>query len=361
MSMVFNFISISLLGVLCVQMLIIREQAKGFNSANLNVQSIANLQMQTKIDDYPDIYYIILDGYSGNHILQSEYGFDNQAFISELEKRGFYVADCSHSNYPVTSFSMASSLNMDYIPPIGAKFLKGNHTWRDFKPYIQYNVVRSTLKELGYQTIAFDTYLQWPNISNADVYISPNEKETFSFNQLIQQLIGGTNEYEQMLIDNTPLILRHKIGNHLVIFNSTQANLNNSDSSIKWETNNEVEQKNMYDYFIYGLDHLAAVSEISGKKFVYAHFLSTHRPFLFSQNGDFEPDQSKNGYIKSIQFTNSILLKSIDQILEKSNPKPVIIIQGDHSLPGSRDAYGILNAYYLPDDGGADYTPRSHQ
>ena len=357
MSAVFNFVSLALLGVLIVQMFIIRQQAKGFSSANLNVRSIAQLQTQIKSGVYPDIYYIILDGYSGNHTLLEEYGFDNQEFIRELQKRGFFVADCAHSNYAVTSFSMASSLNLDYIPPVGAKFLKGNHSWRDFKPYIQYNVVRSTLKEMGYQTIAFDTYLQWPNISNADVYISPKEIVEFDILQLARLLVGGTNEYEQMLVDSTPLILRHKIGNYMVTPHSSQANSSGSDPLIKWETNNMVEQEKLYDYYLYDLNNLASVSDLEGRKFVYAHFLTTHRPFLFSEDGSFKPDQTKNGYIKSIKFTNASLLRSIDQILETSDPKPVIIIQGDHSLPGSNDAFGILNAYHLPDGGNSILYP----
>ncbi len=63
----------------------------------------------------PDIYYIILDSYTRQDELMQRYGFDNSAFISELKDIGFYTADCSFTNYPYTSGSMAATLNMDYL------------------------------------------------------------------------------------------------------------------------------------------------------------------------------------------------------------------------------------------------------
>ena len=50
-------------------------------------------QPLAKADERPDIYYIILDGYSRADVLQYVYGYDNGAFIQSLQERGFYVAD----------------------------------------------------------------------------------------------------------------------------------------------------------------------------------------------------------------------------------------------------------------------------
>jgi len=61
---------------------------------------------------HPDVYYIILDAYPSSDFLRRRNKFDNSAFIDGLEKRGFYVADDSTSNYPLTLPSKASSLNM---------------------------------------------------------------------------------------------------------------------------------------------------------------------------------------------------------------------------------------------------------
>lgn len=47
----------------------------------------------------PDVYYIILDSYTRSDVLKKVYGYDNSAFLDELDQMGFYVAECSTSNY----------------------------------------------------------------------------------------------------------------------------------------------------------------------------------------------------------------------------------------------------------------------
>jgi hypothetical protein len=281
--------------------------------------------------------------------LKDEYNIDNSDFIHELEKRGFYVAECSHSNYPLTGLSLASSLDMDYIPPVGEQFLNELQNWRIFAPYLRFNAVRDTLKDLGYTTVTFDTYYPWTNVTDADVYITPRGKISISFNQILYLFIGGTNDYEEMLMDMTPLVGRGAILSFLHITpKESSSTFDSTAASINANTNNVGEQKILYDIFTYDFAQLSSVPSIPGKKFVYAHFLSTHRPFLFSEDGAFSPDQSTNGYASSIHFTDKAILDAVDQIIAQSNPKPVIIIQGDHSRPGSKDKFGILNAYYLP-------------
>ncbi len=63
-------------------------------------------------NDLRDIYYFVLDGYPGSEALHP---FDNQDFVQELEKRGFYVDPHARSNYSCTVWSIASALNMSYI------------------------------------------------------------------------------------------------------------------------------------------------------------------------------------------------------------------------------------------------------
>ena len=78
----------------------------------------------------PDVYYFILDSYGREDLLQQAYGYDNSEFISELEKRGFYVPKCSQSNYVRTELSLGSSLNMQYLPDLSDSFNKPESTSR---------------------------------------------------------------------------------------------------------------------------------------------------------------------------------------------------------------------------------------
>lgn len=63
----------------------------------------------------PDIYYVVPDAYTNARLLESEFGFDNTAFVTGLEREGFVVADDAHSNYAATYLSVPSVLQMDYV------------------------------------------------------------------------------------------------------------------------------------------------------------------------------------------------------------------------------------------------------
>lgn len=69
----------------------------------------------------PDVYYIVPDGYARSDSLSSQFQYDNSKFIAALRQRGFYVSDCSLSNYAATSISLTSSLNMAYLEDLGVQ------------------------------------------------------------------------------------------------------------------------------------------------------------------------------------------------------------------------------------------------
>ncbi len=61
--------------------------------------------------DLPDIYFIVLDAYTGGRSLRRNYHFDNAQFVSALEARGFFVPRASRSNYTLTYLALAAALN----------------------------------------------------------------------------------------------------------------------------------------------------------------------------------------------------------------------------------------------------------
>ncbi len=66
-------------------------------------------------DNMPDVYFILLDKYGRSDALEDFFDYDNSDFIEGLEDLGFWVADCSRSNYAFTVMSLSSELNMDYV------------------------------------------------------------------------------------------------------------------------------------------------------------------------------------------------------------------------------------------------------
>ena len=62
-----------------------------------------------------DVYFLLFDRYGSEQALKEFFGFDDTEFYSELEKRGFVVDRKAITSYPMTSTSMASTLNMRWL------------------------------------------------------------------------------------------------------------------------------------------------------------------------------------------------------------------------------------------------------
>jgi hypothetical protein len=108
-----------------------------------------------------------------------------------------------------------------------------------------------------------------------------------------------------------------------------------------------------YHQNVFALDSLEKIPQLPGRKFIYAHLFITHQPYVFTPDGNFNPtvQQGADGYRDQIIYADTRLLEVVKTILATSNPAPIIVIQGDHSLFDKADRLKILNAYYLPDGG----------
>jgi hypothetical protein len=113
------------------------------------------------------------------------------------------------------------------------------------------------------------------------------------------------------------------------------------------------------------LDQLPRLASIPGPKFVFAHILIPHLPFVFKPDGGIQTDTgfySKdnfspideehivNGYIDQIQFVNARMIPILQTIIDQSDLPPIIILMGDHGLNKDNRLLN-LSAYYLPDNG----------
>jgi hypothetical protein len=99
------------------------------------------------------------------------------------------------------------------------------------------------------------------------------------------------------------------------------------------------------------------VAAIPSPKFVFAHIISPHGPYVFDAEGNFIPDENDTdkGYVGQVEYLNSRLIPLLQNLIENSEGPPVIILQADHGGHGTQfdldHRMNILNAYYLPDDG----------
>ncbi len=273
--------------------------------------------------DPRDVYYIILDGYARDDVLQKYYQFDNRPFLDRLTQMGFYTALCSLSNYAQTQLSLSSSLNFSYLETLGEHYTAGNSSRIGLSDLIQHSETRQIFEQLGYQVIAFDTGYDASRWTDADLYLTP---------QVVQDIDG----FEEMFIRTTAARL---IMEGVVFLNIPP----------DWEKRDQHHRERI----LFSLENLSKIPEIPGPKFVFAHLITPHWPHVFGPNGEavHEHNDSISGYRNQVEFINRQIEPILSTIITKSAISPIIIIQGDHGSviesPGQR--MSILNAYYLPE------------
>ncbi|MCK4606625.1 MAG: sulfatase-like hydrolase/transferase [candidate division Zixibacteria bacterium] len=286
----------------------------------------------------PDVYYIIVDGYARADVLADMYDYDNRPFIDFLRRKGFHVADSGYSNYCQTVLSLAATLNMDYLDQLG-EFDRASDDRLPLAERLWYNRVFAIFADMGYSTVAFGSGYSYTEFRDADYYLASSR---------------WASEFQNVLVSTTPLPLL----------------LGRSRSPYAMHR----------ERISFILDNIADAGADRSPKFVFAHIIAPHPPFVFDAEGN--PVQSDRpftlqdashlvnngiaveeyvtGYTNQVTYVNSRLEAVVERLLAKSpeNP-PIIIIQGDHG-PGSEfswvgsastnllERFSILNAVYLP-------------
>ena len=252
-----------------------------------------------------DVYYIILDAYAREDVLEAYYHYDNSDFISNLTARGFRVSRQSTANYNLTRSSLASSLNMQYVD--------NPDDMAHLQKMIEYNNLTLFFKKNGYTTIFFRSGYAMTERSPYSSMIKNN---------------AILSAFQAKLLDVT-----------LLKYIGTNENRRNAING--------------------AFSDLASIPDIPGNKFIFAHIVAPHNPYMFGENGEWViPSFRDEDYVQQLRYVNTRVEQTIDAILEKSDVPPVIVLQADHG-PTLADVsheerairMPILNAYYLPDEG----------
>lgn len=102
------------------------------------------------------------------------------------------------------------------------------------------------------------------------------------------------------------------------------------------------------------LDQLrpGGVPAFRSPKFVFAHIISPHPPFVLGSQGEavHRADTDLAGYRDQVLFLNRQLETILPALIAASDPPPIIILQADHGRggPSMWERMAILNALYLP-------------
>ncbi len=276
---------------------------------------------------YPDIYYIMMDGYGRADLLQQDYGYDNSPFLNNLKSKGFYVANCSQSNYTHTVFSQAATTNMQYVDDIAV--VKNEREEKSASQAIFNNEVFRFLKKLGYRTVSFDAAVfDHVQVTGTDVYYRTPTLSGFAF-----------DNFHYQLISLTPVQLLLKF-------------LENDQSRY-----NELHREKI----LHGFRKLKEAHTLRGPVMVYAHFLAPHNPHVFGKNGEpLDPQirvldnvpisdtTTRNTYRQTyrdeLHYLNTLLTEAIDSIIANSATPPVIVLQSDHGPDAKMDVNSLENS-----------------
>lgn len=280
---------------------------------------------------YPDIYYIVLDEYSSFETLEKVWGYDNSEFKDFLESRGFFVAEKSKTHSLRTTVVVPSILNMKPITD-----LHHIDNRLELISLINDNRAMRFFSTKGYSTVAIGIHT-----ISSDIDIRSDH--VFRFQDKSQEIIA-IDGFHWLLVDMTMIrpfsfIFKHQIVDDLDLTRCSR---------------------------LYDLNKITHLSDISSPKFVYAHILLPHAPFLFDRNGnkvdynDRTNHRDKDIYLEQLIFTTQQIETLIDTLLKQypESEPPIIIIQSDHGLRylhadvekymPENESYKILNAFLLP-------------
>jgi hypothetical protein len=333
---IFNVVAVSLIAVSLLNIGFYKTKAfygRKDSSANISLHHHDYKMNSSTPAAMHDIYYIILDAYASSAVLSEVYKYDNSEFVDYLRSKGFYVASHSRSNYATTFLSLASSLNVEYVNDVIDGLGSKSDERSVFFKMIENNYVMNFLKSKGYKFVCFGSGWEGTDASrHADV--------RFKY--------GWGNEFLMVLIQTTALDFF--LGKPLIALDARQRILKT-------------------------FSKLAEVPEIKGPKFVFAHIVCPHPPFLFDVNGEkasrtkLEMDgrewSDRRHYLGQLGFVNGKVKSMIEQIIDRSQTPPVIILQADHGTASLgrleppltmtddtknivKERLRIFNALYLP-------------
>lgn len=262
----------------------------------------------------PDIYYIILDAYTSSESLKKYWNYDNCFFEDSLKQLGFSVKKNIKTSYAITHFCLASYFNSSLLI---ADTTRRYQDWNLLK-LIRINKLYDWLEANEYKSI---------NYSPFDAFGSRKYLKAYYFDHFLGRTIWDAIALK---LFNT-LILSSRV---------SQANLRIFD-----KLNSVIKNDNDQPVF------------------AYVHVMMPHKPYFYNENGvpynNNESLTEKQKYLGQLKYTNKLIIRSVQYILNTSKTRPIIIIQGDHgyreleNLPKkeiSDEAHSIFYAILTPYD-----------
>lgn len=276
----------------------------------------------------PDIYYIVLDGYTASTTLQDHFGYNNASLDSFLQQKQFYIVQHSTSNYNLTPFSISATFNLNYLTRLNTS---KDFYMKEYMPGVETvykNELFPLLKKEGYHVI---------------------NNSIFDIDQAAP-LTPYNNEWG---IDK--LFKRHHFFYKIIRDIGWKLHLSLFAGNVEKNYRNETTQLSRHVKSVTSNLDTIVKGPKTAPVFVYSHLLLPHNPFIFDSAGNVIPvpasSADKNRYIQQLQYTNTLIREMTNTILSDTTRSVVIILQGDHGFRfwhgKEKTEFSNLNAFYF--------------
>jgi hypothetical protein len=289
-----------------------------------------------------DVYWLIFDRYGSDRALQLEYKTRND-LTPWLKEHGFAVLADSHANYVGTAQSLATTSNMTPLAELTKGVPRNSATYQPIYNTLQGSLTVRQFQALGYRYLHLGS---WWNPTRFDTAADRN------FNA------DGVSDFTSAVVESSivPVLSKEFIPDALP----------------------PTEPAKHLKHNTFALDKLDSLPLEGGPKFVWAHILLPHPPYIFDADGNYIETPRAAGITDTeawrgqLAYTNKRLEAFIEGLLSKpEDQQPIIILQADEGpwpVPYAKDKvnfdwnkatadqleekFGIMNAWYVP--GGAD-------
>ncbi len=240
----------------------------------------------------PDVWHIVMDRYPNSDTLARIYNYDNSDFLDALKRRGFAINRSAHSNYQVTHQSLASTLNADYLTDFGNAVGHPDDKGPLFNA-VRKNQAAKFFADNGYKVIFAGS---WANITT--------------------QMHLVDQEIRFRKLSEVPRIaLKNSVAGELASYFELPFGNARTDQCLR--------EKDKFQ-------RLRSIAGEGDRKYIFAHFLIPHPPFVFGPEGDCQSvgDEARNtrrqNTVQQIAYANHELIALIDAIL--AGPRPATIM-----------------------------------
>jgi hypothetical protein len=260
----------------------------------------------------PDIYVIIPDDYARADVLRRYLHYDNRAFASALERRGFTISPQARSPYSDSESNITAELNMGYLDGLGRVLGGKSQDVRPLKNMMEDNRAARLAKAAGYRWVHLDS-----------------DEVTFAGGNPDISPVATPDSFTSLWLEKS--VLREVGGRFGFNGGATDERFRKSIRS--------------------SFSRLTSVPTQRSPKFVVFHTLVPHDPYIFGARGQSVTFPSTKDevihshvalpyYLQQVKFVERELLDTIDKIRARSEQPPVIVVMTDEGLEAGDKTFG---------------------